>query len=329
MTDHRIDRRKFLGASFGAGAALLAGPALFGQASSASSAEPASDGFRFIHLTDAHVQKRLGADRGLAKAFEAANSVSPKPDFIATGGDQVFDAMKQKEDYSRELFGLFNSVRQDHNDLPIYHTIGNHDIFGWAGMYGTTPEHPSYGKLMAQELLDMERTYYAFDHKGWRIYVLDNVQPGPNRFYQGDLDPAQREWLAADLAAKPASTPAVVITHIPILSVTIYSERFFNEDSLTYEITNGLVMRRGVEVARQLAQYNVKLALSGHLHQRDRIEYQGVTFICGGAVSGNWWKGPLYGVEEGFGVVDLKADGAFEYTYHDYGWESEAAGAQG
>ena len=51
----------------------------------------------------------------------------------------------------------------------------------------------------------------------------------------------------------------------------------------------------------------------------DRCTIDGVTYVCDGAVSGSWWKGPLQGVPEGFGVVDLRADGTFEHRYEPYG----------
>ena len=43
-----------------------------------------------------------------------------------------------------------------------------------------------------------------------------------------------------------------------------------------------------------------------------------------GAVSGSWWKGPLQGVPEGFGVVDLRPDGTFEHRYEAYGWKARS-----
>ena len=39
----------------------------------------------------------------------------------------------------------------------------------------------------------------------------------------------------------------------------------------------------------------VKLCLSGHMHTCDRVEYRGVWYVCGGAVSGAWWGGSEYG----------------------------------
>jgi predicted phosphodiesterase len=67
---------------------------------------------------------------------------------------------------------------------------------------------------------------------------------------------------------------------------------------------------------------NVRLCLSGHIHLLDRCELDGVTYICDGAVSGAWWKGPLDGIREGFGVIDLRPDGGFTHRYEPYGWNA-------
>ena len=65
----------------------------------------------------------------------------------------------------------------------------------------------------------------------------------------------------------------------------------------------------------------VRLAVSGHIHKLDRCEFEGVTYVCDGAVSGAWWKGPGKRCDEGYGVFDLFSDGSFEHTYHTYGWK--------
>ena len=48
----------------------------------------------------------------------------------------------------------------------------------------------------------------------------------------------------------------------------------------------------------------------------------GIQFINSGAVCGTYWKGPLYGCPEGFGVVDLGKDGSVAFEYRDYGWKA-------
>jgi len=46
---------------------------------------------------------------------------------------------------------------------------------------------------------------------------------------------------------------------------------------------------------------------------RDRIEYNGVTYLCNGAVSGNWWRGAYQECEPGYALLDLYDDGTFEH----------------
>ena len=67
---------------------------------------------------------------------------------------------------------------------------------------------------------------------------------------------------------------------------------------------------------------NVKLCLSGHLHLLDRVDYNGVTYLCNGAVSGSWWNGRHKDCDEGYAVVDLYDDGSFEQEYVKYGWKA-------
>ena len=78
-------------------------------------------------------------------------------------------------------------------------------------------------------------------------------------------------------------------------------------------------------LTKLFAKHGVKLALSGHLHEIDRIEFGSVTFICDGAVSGGWWHGPnvdnVVETQEGFGIIDIRPDGTFDHRYFDYGWK--------
>ena len=73
-------------------------------------------------------------------------------------------------------------------------------------------------------------------------------------------------------------------------------------------------------LAELFARHNVKLGLSGHLHQVDAIQFHDLTFVCDGAVSGGWWKGSFKGFGPGYGSFDLSADGKLRHQYCDYGW---------
>jgi hypothetical protein len=73
---------------------------------------------------------------------------------------------------------------------------------------------------------------------------------------------------------------------------------------------------------------NVKLCVSGHLHQIDRADYRGVTYVTSPAVCGGWWAGnhvDIFG--EMYTILDLHADGTFDIDYVDYGWVVQPAPA--
>jgi 3',5'-cyclic-AMP phosphodiesterase len=67
---------------------------------------------------------------------------------------------------------------------------------------------------------------------------------------------------------------------------------------------------------------NLRLVLAGHLHHQEQIIVDGIEFLNGGAICGNWWKGPQAGCPEGFNVIDLKPDGTYSIQYLTYGWQA-------
>ncbi len=309
-------RRNFL--------AGLAGTATAGMVHGAG-----PEAFRFAHLTDMHCMAERLAAEGFAASLKAVEKLRPRPDFILTGGDLVNDVLDTDTATGKKDFERFLTVLRDHTDLPVYHGIGNHDVFGWQRSEEAIRRDPLYGKRMVLDALEMERTYYRFDHKGWRFFVLDDIQyTDRNRgHYEAYLDDEQKAWLKAELEATPAAMPKMVMSHIPILTVTVYQPAFQKDDA--FQIGSNVMCRDAVELTDLLARHGVKLALSGHIHQLDRVGFRGVTYICDGAVCGQWWRGPHRGIEEGFGVLDLKADGSFTHRYHDYGWVAQEGSNRG
>jgi hypothetical protein len=47
-----------------------------------------------------------------------------------------------------------------------------------------------------------------------------------------------------------------------------------------------------------------------------------VSYINGGAICGNWWKGAQEGCPEGLMVLDLSRDGQIAADYRSYGWNA-------
>ncbi len=303
-----------------AGSAAL-GLAL-GRRAIAAEAIQSAKAFRFVHLTDIHVQPERRAEEGLRACLASIHALKPRPDIIITTGDLVMDALAASEERANKLFDLYNRICRD-SDIPIRNCIGNHEVFGWQSKGRIPSDHADYGKKMSRDRLGLENTTYSFDHQGWHFCMVDDILPNEGEGYHGGISDEDMEWLDRDLAAA-GDRPKAICAHIPILSVAVF-RGLEARDKNTLEIQRRRVCRNPGPILELLKKHRVNLVLTGHLHQNERLELDGTTYIGEGAVSGAWWKGAHLGNPEGFGIIDVKADGAFEHRYHEYGWKAEKA----
>jgi 3',5'-cyclic AMP phosphodiesterase CpdA len=207
--------------------------------------------------------------------------------------------------------------------LPLESCIGNHDIWGWNKKdSGSTGNEVNYGKAWALEALGLEKPYRSFDRAGWHFVVLDSVQQGKSRLYDGRLDEEQFEWLKENLQRVNPQTPVCILSHIPIMCASIVFYSRDKDDDQNYRVAGSNIHMDALELSNLFLKHpNVKLCLSGHIHQTDRIDYNGVTYLCNGAVSGGWWKGKHKQCDNGYAMIDLYDDGSFEQQYVTYGWK--------
>ncbi len=322
-----LSRREFIrtGSVLLAGSGFLGGAvrALAGQDATTQPAASAARkrALRFAHLTDSHIQPERRAAEGVATCLRALREMKDAPELIVTGGDLIMDASETPRERTKQLWDLYLKTLKDECRLPVEHCLGNHDVWGWnKGKCGATGKEPDYGKKWALDVLGMKRSYHSFDRAGWHFVVLDSIaQKGES--YEGRLGDEQFEWLSDDLRKTPERTPVVIISHIPILSIIAYFAAAEEEARGEWSVPGGVMHLDARKLRGLFNQHpNVKLCLSGHLHQLDRIAFEGVTYICDGAVCGGWWKGRNFLCSEGCGVVDLYDDGTFEHSYQDYGW---------
>ena len=197
--------------------------------------------------------------------------------------------------------------------LKVHHTLGNHDILGIYPASGVGPADPLYGKKMFAARFGP--TFYTFDHKGVHFIVLDSVGITPDHHYEARIDQDQLDWLAADLAALRPGTPIVVSTHIPLVSAW----QDYRPHDPKFPPYPGFV--NGPAVLKLLDGHNVLAVLQGHTHINETVTWRGIPFITSGAVSGNWWHGPRWGVPEGFTVVSIAA-GKLTTHYEPTGFHS-------
>jgi 3',5'-cyclic AMP phosphodiesterase CpdA len=286
-----------------------------------SAAEPAPPRkFRFVHLTDIHVQPELGAERGFRKCIAHVNELRRRPDFVITGGDLVMDCLKVDKARIERLWKLYDDCCRDF-DMPVYNTIGNHDIVGWADNSPISPSDMDYGKKLFADRAGRGKVYQSFDFGNWHFVLLDSIGQKPgSRDYLPLLDDEQIAWLKEDLATGAAGKPIVFVTHVPFY--TAYMQMALGPNSLPGDksmVSNAYTLRK------DLLKHDLRLVLQGHVHVRERIDYGKISYIQSGAVSGQWWKGPTLGEHpEGYSIIDVDGD-SFTHHYADYGWQAVKA----
>jgi len=268
--------------------------------------------FSFVFMTDIHIQPELRAEEGFQKAIEKVNQLDPA--FVITGGDLVMDVLDQSYERADMLYKMYMK-NMDLFKMPVFNTIGNHELYGIAMATGVDRNHPEYEKGMFEKRLGDR--YSSFDYKGWHFMLLDSIIPAEEYSYAGWIDADQMKWIEEDLKQVNPDTPIVISTHIPFLSVFPQLNGNPVGDTMSR-----LVINNAPEVLSLFSDHNLKLVLQGHIHYVEDISIAGIRFITAGAVSANWWEGPRDGTEEGFALIKVK-DGSFTWEYIDFGWEAD------
>ncbi len=269
--------------------------------------------FRFVFMTDIHMMPELRGAEGFAAAIAEVNKLHP--DFVITGGDLIYDALAVDYERADSLYDMFIELCGDF-EMPVHHTIGNHEVFGLDPRSGVDTSHPEFGRKMFANRLGGGSTNNSFDFGGWHFILLDTIGFTKNRSYYGHVGQETLEWLAGDLEKTGTEVPIVLCLHIPLVSPSLQIE--YNSAK---GIPAGLIVTNAPEVMAQFEDRDLRLVLQGHLHIVEQAQVKGTKFVTGGAVSAAWWKGPYKDFPEGFVVVDVK-DGRIDYHYETYGWEA-------
>lgn len=294
--------------------------AVFGIVFSTAQDEgPKVDSFSFVFLTDIHLKPEKGASEAFDKTIKMVNATDA--DFVMTGGDLIYDALRGNFERSDSLFRLYKKSIKPLK-MPIHHCIGNHELFGIYKESDVDSTHADYKFGMYERHLG--KTYYSFDHKGWHFVVLNSMEER-NQRYIGLINDDQINWLKEDLAKVDPKTPIAITLHIPLVSAR---HQIYPKNPIT-EVPNELWVYNRDEVLNLFDHHNLKLVLQGHLHWIEDINIQNRTrFITGGSIAGrpSWRRkddrgdGVFYD-EEGFMVFKIKGE-SIEWEYIDIKWES-------
>ena len=271
------------------------------------------DSFRFVFMTDIHVMPERRGAEGFAAAIDKVNELAP--DFVITGGDLIYDALGVSYERADSLYRIYSDLCEGFG-MPVYNTIGNHEIFGLYKGSGVDPSHPEFGRKMFEKRLGGGSTSSSFDFGGWHFILLDTIGFTDARRYFGHVRRETLEWLARDLENIAPDAPIVLCVHIPLVSPflqTVYGS--------AEPISPAEMVTNAPEVLAMFEGRDLRLVLQGHLHIVDQAQIKGTKYVTGGAVSGAWWEGPHRGFPEGFVVVDVR-DGKLDYRYETFGWQA-------
>ncbi|UJP63694.1 metallophosphoesterase family protein [Mongoliitalea daihaiensis] len=274
--------------------------------------------FSFLHLTDAHVRRKRKGDLGFEACVQKVNSLSPQPSFVLYGGDQVFDGMyTEKEEYLDQL-SLFSSISSK-LQMPSYHCIGNHDIFGRSSRRKTSPNDPDIGKKLYMDTVGMEQSYYSFNHQGWHFVIMDSLlevdaDHGPSQTHAFGKE--QLEWLRFDLG-KHHGMPTVIVTHIAAFNN-------IGQINASPELLamNHMVVADTKEFREIIERHTVKAVLQGHSHIPEDYRFNDIWYITSQSVSAAWWGGNWKGYEPGFTLLEVRGE-ELSWKRISYVWEAQ------
>jgi predicted MPP superfamily phosphohydrolase len=229
--------------------------------------------FTFVHASDTHIApanvERTQRLRALVDSL--------RPSFLLITGDLVRDALRVSEREATSYYELFVAERARFT-TPVWTVPGNHEVFGIERHRSlVSPTHPLYGRRMYRHYLGPD--YYSFTHGGVHFVGLNTVGID-DLWYYGQVDSVQLAWLERDLARLPPDMPVVTFNHIPFFTAFETVAGYMAESPAPSLITVGgrttfrHVVSNAAAVLSVLRARRHVLALGGHMHVAERLEYE-------------------------------------------------------
>ncbi|MBO9591797.1 MAG: metallophosphoesterase [Niabella sp.] len=293
--------------TFISSASLLTGGVFAGGLEAAGRQPKEKPALTLAHITDVHIRPGDNAPQRFKECLKKIKKTGV--DFFLNTGDAIHDASYDnvKRDSVTEQWQIWDDCIQEIKGYDLYSCLGNHDMW-WAAPDKTDA---MYGKDYVVERLKIPHRYYSFTRNGWHFIVLDGNNANIS------LDDGQFKWLEDDLAATPANTPTLVMSHYPTFGATPILVGGNHSD------------HKKLKTLFYKHKDKVRASLSGHNHLYDKTFYNGVWYCCNGAMSGFWWgqgdkesAGPGYYLETppGYAILKLYKNGGFESEYIAHGF---------
>ncbi len=274
---------------------------------------------KIAFVTDIHARTEWDTPLALEKAAAAINA--EQPDLIVGGGDYITEGFESPASAVAVRWEVFRSFQQA-LEARLEPAMGNHDLVAARPSDGSPPAPDP--RAIFRQFFGLESPVRSFDFEGVHFMFLDPIVITRDRGlpYRMEIPDEQVEWIRQDLEGVARSTPIVLVSHAPLRSGQ-YREA---EEAGSAPPPNRVVVNHQV-VLDLFYQHRLVLVLQGHLHVEEVLREGGITFITGGAVCGQWWRGPWQGTPEGFGVATLE-EGGVAWRYVPYGWKARRPAGQ-
>src|SRR5215470_10810703 len=211
----------------------------------------AATGFTFLQISDSHIGFKAPANPNpmatLEEAITKIGALPQKPAFMLHTGDITHLSKPEEFDNADQAI---TKARLDTFYVPGEHDVVDADL-GKAYM-------ERYGKRVQAK----GTGWYSFDKNGVHFVGLVNVA-NLKSGGMGMLGAEQLAWLADDLKGKSASTPIVLLAHIPLWTVA-ENWGWGTDDSA-----------QALDLVRRFGSVTV---LNGHIHQLMQKVEGAVTF---------------------------------------------------
>jgi hypothetical protein len=252
----RIDRRGALECMLWAGTGVLwtlvggvpRSSSLLGV--SEANAQVAS-GFSFLQISDSHIGFKAPANPNptatLEEAMAKIGTLPAKPAFMIHTGDITHLSKPEEFDNADQVI---TSAK-----LDTFYVPGEHDIID-------ADNGKAYMERYGKKLGAKGTGWYSLDQGGVHFVGLVNVA-NLKAGGMGTLGAEQLAWLEADLKDKSASTPIVLLAHIPLWTVAE---------------TWGWGTDDAVQALALIKRFGSVTVLNGHIHQIMQKVEGGVTF---------------------------------------------------
>jgi hypothetical protein len=189
-----------------------------------------------------------------------ATSENPFHTFFIVG-DNVHLGM-----YNYNWVEWLNIFARPSYSVPLRPIMGNHD-----GLFNGTVHYLAYAYPEGMDSRTGTRLYYRVDAGPVHFIALNILWSTTETF-----TPQQREWFVEQLASMPPQDWTIVLMHAMIYASgdVMWGKPWYDPPEMIRD------------VAPLLEEHNVDLVISGHDHQMEFLQHNGVSYCIIGALGG-------------------------------------------